>query len=158
MLETAALAFTTFFATVSPIDIAGVYAVITVNNTPRQRVSMALRGCLIATVLLVVFTIFGEALLAQLGISLAALKTAGGILLLLMAINMVFSKDSRAGSTSKKMQNKNDVAAFPLATPLIAGPGTMGAGILLFANTEGNTMLQITVLGALLLVLVITYL
>ncbi|MCB0173785.1 MAG: MarC family protein, partial [Anaerolineae bacterium] len=100
MLETAVVAFTTLFATIGPIDAAAVFAALTPDSTPRQRRSTAVRGALIATVILVLFALLGKSLLAGLGISLAALRTAGGILLLLIGIDMVFARPSGSTSTT----------------------------------------------------------
>lgn len=159
MLDTAVLAFATLFATISPIDGAAIFAAITVNNTPQERRRIAVRGVIVAAVVLLVFAASGEWLLNTLGISLAALRTAGGVLLLLMGFDMVFARSSANTPTAEEEREaivKNDVSVFPLALPLIAGPGSMGALILLMAKTEGQWVLQLTVLTALVLVLLIT--
>lgn len=157
MLETAAIAFTTFFATVAPVDSAIMFAALTAENTSAERKNMAIRGVSIATGLLLLFALFGEALLARLGISLAALTTAGGILLLLMGIDLVFARSSGAMSTtraeSKEAEHRQDISVFPLATPLLAGPGTMGAVILIMANTHDRLDHAATVVAMLLLVM-----
>lgn len=162
MMETAVVAFTTFFATIGPIDVAATFAVLTAKNTPAERRSMAVRGTLVAAVILLMFAFSGESLLGYLGISLAALRTAGGILLLLIAIDMVFARPSGGVSTTEDEQReavvKDDISVFPLATPLIAGPGAMGAAILLMANAEGSFELRIQVLAGLVAVLLITFL
>ncbi|MCB9076201.1 MAG: MarC family protein [Anaerolineaceae bacterium] len=162
MLETAVVAFTTLFATIGPIDAAAVFAALTPDATPRQRRSTAVRGALIATVILVLFALLGKSLLAGLGISLAALRTAGGILLLLIGIDMVFARPSGSTTTTpaetEEATLKQDIAVFPLATPLIAGPGAIGAVILLMANAEGNLLLQGVILLTLLAVLLLTFL
>lgn len=160
MFETAAIALTTFFATISPIDGAVVFAALTVGGSTRHRRQMAIRGTIIATTILLTFALAGELLLASLGISLAALRTAGGILLLLIAIDMVFARISGGTSTTaaeaKEAELKADISVFPLATPLIAGPGAMGAAILLMANTEGDIVLQGVVIIALLTIMLFT--
>lgn len=160
MIETASVALATFFATVGPLDVAMIYAALTVNQKPPARVRMALRGTLTAGAILLVFALFGETLLTMLGISLAALRTAGGILLLLIAVDLVFARTSGATSTTedetREAAARLDISVFPLATPLIAGPGTMGAVILLMANAEGEINRQITVLASLLAVLLFT--
>lgn len=162
MLETAIVAFTTFFATIGPVDVAVIYAALTHNSALEDKKSMALRGVFIATVILVLFSLAGEWLLSALGISLAALKVAGGILLLLIAIDMVFARTSGVSSTTdeehEEAVGKKDVSVFPLATPLIAGPGAMGAAILLMANAGDNLQAQSMVISALLAVLLITLL
>jgi multiple antibiotic resistance protein len=161
MTETAILAFTTFFATISPVDVAVLFAVMTNNSSAQAKRSMAMRGCLIALVVLVGFALAGSNLLETLGISLAALKFAGGILLLLIAIDMVFARTSGGASTTDEErlegQGKEDISVFPLATPLIAGPGTMGALILLTADTKNDPASLGVILAMLTLVIVITF-
>jgi MarC family membrane protein len=162
MLETALIAFTTFFATIGPADVAALFAALTPNNTPAERRRMALRGTLIATAVLLVFALFGEALLRLFGISLPALRIAGGILLLLIAIDMVFGRPS-GGTTTTSAENaeaatKDDISVFPLATPLIAGPGAIGAVMLLVANAQGDRLRIAVVILVLLGVLLVTFL
>ena len=161
MLETAAIAFTTFFVTISPIEAAAMFAVITPDSTAAHRRAMAIRGSLIASGILLVFALFGESLLSALGISLAALRTSGGILLLLIGIDMVFARSSGGTSTTddetQEAEQKMDISVFPLATPLIAGPGAMGAAILLMANVQGDWRAQSIVVACLLAVLLMTF-
>jgi multiple antibiotic resistance protein len=160
MLEIAVRAFTTFFATVGPVDVAALFAALSAAATAKQRRSIALKGTLIATILLLLFTLFGTEVLRWMGITLPALKTAGGVLLLLMSIDMVFARPSGMTSTTvaetSEAATKNDISVFPLATPLIAGPGALGAAVLLTAETEGDLVLQATVVAALLVVMAIT--
>ena len=123
---------------------------------------MAVRGCVIAAAVLLIFALTGEILLTVLGISLAALRTGGGVLLLLIGIDMVFARDSGGTTTTdaeeQEARAKQDISVFPLATPLIAGPGAMGAVVLLMANTEGALVLQAVVIGSLLLMILVTLL
>jgi len=162
MLETAIIAFTTFFATIGPIDVAAIFAALTVNSTAAQRRRMALRGILLGGGILLIFALFGERLLSTLGITLPALRTAGGILLLLIGIDMVFARSSGGTSTTadenQEASGKEDISVFPLATPLIAGPGAMGAAILLMAEASGNHTQQLAVIGSLLAIILLTYL
>jgi multiple antibiotic resistance protein len=157
MAQIAAVAFTTFFATIGPVDLAALFAALTPNSPPAQRRAMAVKGTLIATGILLAFALFGNPLLEHMGISLAALRTGGGVLLLLLGIDMVFGKDSGATRSTEKetreAKQKEDISVFPLATPLIAGPGTIGATMLLMAETQGDLTLQSTVIAALLVVL-----
>ena len=160
MFETAVVAFTTFFATIGPVSIAMIFAAMTHGSTPADKRSMAIRGCVIAAIILGSFALAGESLLAALGISLAALKVSAGILLLLIAIDMVFARESGVSSTTEEenieARQKEDISVFPLATPLIAGPGSMGAAILLMASTENDLTSKGIVIAALLSVLLIT--
>lgn len=157
MIETATVALAAFFATIGPLDVAAVYAGLTATETPKRRRQMAVRGTLIAGGILLLFALLGESLLAVLGISLAALRTGGGILLLLIGIEMVFARSSGGTSTTEEEEQeargKQDISVFPLATPLIAGPGAMGAVILLIANTEGDIVLQAVVIASLITIL-----
>ena len=160
-LETALVALTTFFATVGPVDVAAIFAAITPHNTPAERRAMAVKGLLIATGILLVIALAGEALLRHLGITLPAFRTAGGILLLLIGINMVLARSTGGTSTTSdettEAAGKADVSVFPLATPLVAGPGAMGALILLMADADGDLAKQGAVVGALLAILLGTF-
>lgn len=160
MLEIYIISFTTYFATVGPLDVAGVFAVLTASAQARARRLMALRGVAIATCVLVLFALCGNFLLDSLGISLAALKVAGGILLLLMGIDMVFARDSGGTSTTSEENveaaSRADISVFPLATPLIAGPGAIGASILLMTRHEGDALAQSMVMAGLLTIMGIT--
>ncbi|MCG8448729.1 MAG: MarC family protein [Pirellulales bacterium] len=161
MIETAGLSLATFFATIGPFDVAAMFAALTASQTAQQRRSIAIRGTLIGVGILLAFALIGELLLASLGISLAALRTAGGILLLLIGIDMVFARSSGGISTTDEEESeaisKSDISVFPLATPLIAGPGAMGAAILLMADQQGNVAGQAIVIASILLILLLTF-
>ena len=160
MIETALRAFTTFFATVSPIDVAALFAAITASATLAQRRRMAIKGTLIATTILLMFIIFGKDILHWIGITLPALRTAGGILLLLLGIDMVLARHSGMTTTTvaetAEAEAKADISVLPLATPLIAGPGAMSAAVLLASETEGRPLLLGVVVLAMLILMVIT--
>ncbi|SDE25316.1 MarC family protein [Desulfuromonas thiophila] len=160
MFETAVVAFTTFFATIGPVDVAALYAALTTAAAPVARRSMALRGTALAALILLLFALFGDAVLRSLGVSLAALQLGGGILLLLIGIDMVFVRPSGGtGATpaeAREAAARHDVAVFPLATPLIAGPGAMSATMLLMAQAQGQWQAEVLVILMLLLVLALT--
>jgi len=160
MLETAGLALTTLFATIGPIGVSAMFAALTASENSEARRSMAIRGTLVAAGILLGFALIGEHLLAGLGISLAALRISGGILLLLIGIEKVFARSASGTSTTKEEEReaeaKQDISVFPLATPLLAGPGSMGAIILLMANAEGDLTSQLIVVGSLLTILLLT--
>ncbi len=161
VLETASVALATLFATIGPLDVAAVFAALTASHSPQRRKQMATRGTCIAAAVLLLFAIAGESVLSLLGISLAALRTGGGILLLLIGIDMVFARSSGGTGTTDEenaeAMGKQDISVFPIATPLIAGPGAMGATVLLVANTEGVLVLQAVVIACLLLMLAFTF-
>lgn len=163
LAETFAIAVTTLFATVGPIDLSAVFAALTSHVSAEQRRQIAVRAVLVASIVLLCFALLGEILLATLGISIAALKSAGGIILLLIGINMVFGKPhiDNYQSSNASLETPSggpDVSIFPLAMPLIAGPGSMGALIVLMQKTQHQWVLQGTVIFALMVIMGITLL
>ncbi len=161
MLEHAIVAFATFFATIGPPDVAVVFATLTLRNTPDERFRLAVKAILVGSAILLFFAFLGKPLLTYLGISLPAMRVAGGILLLLIAIDMVFARHSGATSTTDdevtEAVGSDDISVFPVATPLIAGPGAIGAAILLVAQADGDPMRIVPIIGALLAVLAVTF-
>ena len=164
MLETALTAFTTFFAVIGPIDTAVLLASMTPNMTQAERRAIAIKAVFIATVIILLFAFVGEPVLSQLGVSLAALKTAGGIILLVIALEMTLSKHPEPAmltvKESREVESKAEahaeIAVFPFATPLLAGPGAMTSAIVLAANTKGNIELFGAVIAAILAVMAVT--
>ncbi len=154
LIEIALIAFTTLFAVIGPIDVAAIYAGMTAGMPAAHRRRMAVKGVIVAAGILLVFAFFGRSLLGYLGITLAALKTAGGILLLLVGINMVLANPSGLNTTTddenEEASHRPDISVFPLATPLIAGAGAMGAIVLLMADAEGDVLATAAVVGALI--------
>jgi multiple antibiotic resistance protein len=160
MIETALKSMTTFFATIGPIEAAVLFAALTPKMERAARRRIALRATLIASLILGVFTLLGGPILRQLGVSLAALQTAGGIILLMISLDMIFARPGSVVKLSppegEEAQTRDDVAVFPLATPLLAGPGAMSAGILLAANAHGEPLGLAIVGGALAIVMLVT--
>jgi multiple antibiotic resistance protein len=157
LTKTAVVALATLFATVGPLDLAIIFASLTARHSPRERVRTALTGVAIAAAILLAFALFGEGMLDLFGISLPALRIAGGILLLLIAIDMVFGRASGATSTTPdeaaEALTSTDISVFPLATPLIAGPGAMGAVILLMADAGDDPLAGAVVIAAIAAIL-----
>ena len=118
---------------------------------------MAFKGTLVATVVLVFFAIVGKPFLGSLGISIDALRVAGGLMLFIIALEMVFDKrtERKQHSAEKLDEQFDDISVFPVAIPLLAGPGAIATVMLLMSSSEGNLAAQGIVLGALLSVLVI---
>ncbi|HHY51033.1 MAG TPA: NAAT family transporter [Alphaproteobacteria bacterium] len=135
MVNTFLVALATLFATVGVADIAFIFAALTKDNTPRERFRIATRGVLIAAAILVAFGFIGTGVLDVFGITIPALRTAGGILLLLIAIDMVFARHSGATGTTTEEEvearGRADISVFPLAMPLLAGPGAISTMVLL---------------------------
>lgn len=136
------VAFATFFATVGVADIAFIFAGLTRNYTSRQRVVAATRGVLVATGILLFFSFVGNVILEVFGITLPALRVAGGILLLLIAIDMVFARHTGGTGTTTEEEaegmTRGDISVFPLAMPLLAGAGSISAVILFTTGAQSE--------------------
>ncbi len=158
MTELFASAFATFFVVIDPPGCAPIFASLTNGTSQAHRRAMAIRSVLVASGILLVFAIFGEDLLRTLGISLDAFRIAGGVMLFLIALEMVFEKrQERRENRAEDVKSKpvDDISVFPMAIPMIAGPGSIASAMLMMAR--GNGMEEsLIVLGALALVLVIT--
>lgn len=153
-------AFAMFFATIGPIDVAALFASLTAGASDRQRRATAIRASVIATAVLVAFALLGGTFLGLLGIGVPALQTSGGILLLLMAIEMVFARPSAIAqptpAEAAEAECRADLSVFPLAMPLIAGPGALAAAVLLMSEAGAGWGSRAAVIAALLAVLGLT--
>jgi multiple antibiotic resistance protein len=152
-------AFVTFFVVIDPPGCAPIFASLTSGADATHRRTMAIRSVLVATGILLVFAVFGEDLLRSLGISLDAFRTAGGIMLFLIALEMVFEKrterrENRAEDIMASPEHE-DISIFPMAIPMIAGPGSIASVMLLMARSNGLEE-SLIVLGALATILVMT--
>jgi MarC family membrane protein len=165
MLETILTAFTTFFAVIGPIDTAVLLASLTPNLTRTERRAIAVKAVFIATIIILLFALVGQPVLSQLGVSLAALQTAGGIILFMIALEMTLARrpgpvPSLSAKESEEAEDKAEahaeIAVFPFATPLIAGPGAMTSAIVLAAGTKGDLKLLGAVIVAILAVMAVT--
>jgi len=160
MLELAIFTFTTLFATVGPIDNAIIFAGLSANYSLAHKRKQALKGVLIGSAILLFFAICGDTLLSYMGISFAALRLAGGLLLILIGINLVMAKPSGGSSTiseeNTEAAHKADISVFPLATPLIAGPGSISAVMLAILNAQGDYKAMSIVILALLVIMTIS--
>jgi multiple antibiotic resistance protein len=159
MIELFTSAFVTFFVVIDPPGCAPIFASLTNGASAAQRRVMALRSVAIASAILLFFALFGEDLLRALGVSLAAFRIAGGIMLFLIALEMVFEK--RQERREKRADEINatpeveDISVFPMAIPMIAGPGSIASIMLLMARSNGLEQ-SLVVLGALAAILVLT--
>jgi len=122
-------AFVTLFVVIDPIGLAPMFVALTKGADASHRRAVALRSCIIGIILLTIFGIFGEAVLKAVGISMPAFRISGGILLFITALDMLFER--RTQRRQGQSANADDPSVFPLATPLIAGPGAMTTMILL---------------------------
>jgi multiple antibiotic resistance protein len=129
-------AFVTLFVIVDPIGLAPLFVALTQGMTSEQRRAIAIRATLIGTALLTLFGLAGEAVLGFVGISMPAFRIAGGILLFLTALDMLFER--RKKRREDQAAHTDDPSVFPLATPLIAGPGALATMILLTGEQPGD--------------------
>lgn len=133
-------AFVVLFIVLDPVGVAWLFAALTADNTRQQQRRMAMRGVMLAGMILYIFFFFGNGLLAWMGISLPAFRIAGGVLLFLLSIEMVFARQSGLRSTTKgeqdEAQHKQDISVFPLAFPLLAGPGAITSVLLMVGQVS----------------------
>ncbi len=152
-------AFITFFVIIDPPGCAPIYASLTKGATATQRRNMAIRATAVAAGILVVFALFGEQLLGALHIELNSFRIAGGIMLFLIATDMVFEKRTeRREERAQKIIDTpeiEDVSVFPMAMPMIAGPGSIASVMLLMSQNQGIESASV-ILAALGAVLVLT--
>ena len=148
-------ALTTLLVTVDPPGLAPIFLSLTLGMTSAERRSVAVRATMIAGAIMLGFAFFGQPVLGALGIGFPAFRIAGGLLLFWIAFEMIFEirtqRKSSVARTAIDQDRIHNVAAFPLAIPLMAGPGTITATMLLAGNAGGNTMK----LGALVIVVAV---
>lgn len=159
MTEVFLAAFATLFVMIDPVGVAPLFATLTQGAKLRRRAVIAARGVAIGGALLLLFGLLGDAILTAVGISVPAFRIAGGLMLFLLAVDMLFEKRSeRRRRTTDDEAEAPDPSVFPLATPLIAGPGALTAMILLVAEAEGGPGGSLVVFAALAAALAVTFL
>jgi multiple antibiotic resistance protein len=155
--EFATSALVTLLVTVDPIGLAPIFLSVTPSMTGRERTHVAVRASIIAFVILAFFAVAGDMVLHLLGIGLPAFQIAGGLLLFWIAFEMVFElRNDRKQHTAKVAVTQDhirNIAAFPLAIPLMAGPGAITATILLAGRTTGDAAGLLTLIALLALVM-----
>ncbi|GGB91412.1 UPF0056 inner membrane protein [Novosphingobium endophyticum] len=164
MLELFMSAFVSLFVVIDPPGCAPIYAGLSADASRRQAVAMAARACAVAAIILIVFALFGEDLLGALHIELNAFRIAGGIMLFMIAIDMVFEKRTRRREErAEKIRAQHaetpeveDVSIFPMAMPMLAGPGSIATIMLLTSRAHGFEQ-TLAVLAAMILVLLLSF-
>ncbi|CAN5750954.1 MarC family protein [soil metagenome] len=140
MFELALNSFITLLVVVDPLGLAPIFAALTRGNSAMRKKEMALRGTALGAAILFAFALFGGALLDALGIEIAAFRIAGGVLLFLVALDMIFASSTGIRSRTVREQEEDsyegDISVFPLAIPLIAGPGAI-TSVLLYTGGRG---------------------
>ena len=159
LIEYTLLAISSLFVIVDPIAVVPTFLAMTAEDTPEQRIRMARLACIIMVVVLFAFAILGERILKFLGIELPAFQIAGGIVLLLIALDMLRAQRSRVQETREETAAgtaKDDIAVTPLAIPMLAGPGAISTAILLH-NKAATFAQEVSLCVAILIVGVISY-
>ncbi|AJR24349.1 MULTISPECIES: MarC family protein [Sphingobium] len=158
MTELFISAFVTLFVVIDPPGCAPIYASLTTGATQIQRRGMAIRAVAIAAGILLLFALWGKQLLGVLGIELDSFRIAGGIMLFIIAMDMVFEKRTqRREDRAQKIAETpevEDVSVFPMAMPMIAGPGSIATVMLLMSRAEGLSE-RLVVIGAVVVTLVL---
>lgn len=161
MIELFTTALITFAVIIDPPGNAPIFASLTTHATPADRRRMAIRACVVAWCILMFFALVGEPMLQALGISLAAFRIAGGIMLFMIALNMVFEKRTekreQRAEEIKGTPEADDVSVFPMAIPMIAGPGTIAA-VMLYSSRASGTTEWLVVMAAMTVVILVTML
>ncbi len=158
-------AFAVLFVIIDPPGCAPIFATLTQGTSRRHQNIMAVKSVLVATIILLLFAYGGEWVFAKLGISLDALRIAGGIMLFIIGLNMVFEKrtekrEDRAEDLLETIDDPEDISVFPMGIPMIAGPGTM-ASLLLLMSKAGSWQDEAAILaalGAVMLICLIAFL
>lgn len=165
MLNEAITAFITLFVVIDPIGLGPLFVALTQGATAAERRRIGITGVAVAAAILTVFGLAGDSVLSFLGISMAAFRISGGLLLFLIALDMVFERRTarREQKTAEEERApSHDPSIFPLATPLLAGPGAIAAIILLVGSQQGDLTGQAMIFGVLyallLLVLAVCFL
>ncbi len=159
MIELYISSLITFFVVIDPPGCAPIYAGLSASASPQDKRAMAIRAVAVSAAILLVFALFGEDLLRGLGISLGSFRIAGGIMLFLIALEMVFEKrtqrrEDRAAKVADDAET-DDVSIFPMAMPMIAGPGSIASVMLLMARNSGLER-SLVVMAALATILLLT--
>lgn len=160
MLEQLFNTFIMLFVVIDPVALVPMFVALTQGGSEAYKRKMAYKATAIATVVLIAFVFVGGAILRMLGIGLEAFRVAGGALLFLLALEMVFARQSGLRSTTDaervEAEHKQDISVFPLAIPLIAGPGALTTVLLMLAAGHHEPQVYVSVVGTLLVVLAIT--
>ncbi len=150
-------AFAMLIVIIDPLGLAPMFVALTQGMSPAQRRTIALRACLTGTGVLMVFAAFGESVLGFIGISIHAFRIAGGILLFLTALDMLFERRTKRRESRNEEEDHPDPSVFPLAIPLIAGPGAI-ASVILLTGQQPDWIGWAWVVAVLMVVIVLVYL
>jgi multiple antibiotic resistance protein len=149
--------FVTLFVIIDPIGLAPLFVALTQGMDAAERRRVSVRAIVTGFGMLALFGLAGEGLLALIGIGMPAFRISGGLLLFLMAVDMLFERRSERRE-KQTASIRPDPSIFPLATPLIAGPGALATMILLSGQNSGDPLAIVAILAVLVAVLALTFL
>jgi multiple antibiotic resistance protein len=153
-------AFVTFFTVIDPVGLAPVVVGLTAHTNQTQRQTIVTRATLISGGIILFFAVVGRFLLDRLGIALYAFNVAGGALLFLMAVDMLFGRPSGTRETKAEEEEaltREDISVFPLAIPMIAGPGTIATTILYVGQATEHPINLLAVAAAIVSALILAW-
>ena len=153
-------AFTSIFAIVNPVSSVMAFISMTSHLSQADKTYIAKRSVVIACIIAIIFSISGEIILKLFNITADSLRVAGGVLLFLVAIDMLFARTTRESITSEELKDasqRENISVFPIAMPLLTGPGAITTIIVLIRTAE-NIDSKLIVIGAILLTFFITFL
>jgi multiple antibiotic resistance protein len=150
-------AFVTLFVVIDPVGLGPMFMGLTAGLPESAKRRIGLEASIIAFIVLAGSALFADWLLKAMGISLAAFRIAGGLLLFVIAFEMVFERRAQRKSHDATPEGLSKIAAFPLAVPLMAGPGAITACVLLAGQASGNWVALGELIGVIALMLAICY-
>jgi multiple antibiotic resistance protein len=152
--------FILFFVVIEPVSMVPLFGAMTRGGEPGYRRKMAIKSVVISAGILIVFALLGDYLLQALRVSVNSFKIAGGLLLFMLSVDMVFARQSGLRSTTIREQDearyREDISVFPMAFPLIAGPGMLATLLLVIVEARGNPVEFAIIMGVVVLVLLLT--
>jgi len=152
--------FVLFFVVIEPVSMVPLFGAMTRGGEPGYRRKMAIKSVAISAGILIIFALLGDYLLQVLRVSVNSFKIAGGLLLFMLSVDMVFARQSGLRSTTVREQDearyRDDISVFPMAFPLIAGPGMLATLLLVIVEARGNPLEFAIIMGVVVLVLLLT--
>lgn len=161
MLSQLALALPAVFFVVDPVGVVPLFIVMTAHDSRDKAKAMALKACITGALLLIFFAVFGAFTFKLFGVTLPAFRVAGGLLLMLTALDMVRARPSATRTSeaeTKEGAEKDDIAIVPLAIPLLAGPGSIATVMVLMAQNDGSFATPAAVIAAIVITFIVAWL
>jgi multiple antibiotic resistance protein len=151
--------FVVLFVVVEPPSLVPLFATMTEGASAGYRRRMALKAAAISLTILVVFALAGSSFIGMMGISIDAFRIGGGVMLFLIALDMVFAREEKTTPAEKaETRRRADISVFPLAFPLISGPGALATVLLTFGSAESDPLLYAGLIGVIAAVVGLTLL